>query len=46
MLLLGLGLGLLPLLFGYPAVHWSEWLGGTVGLGLGYTGHRSAAYFR
>jgi hypothetical protein len=46
MLLLGSGLGFLPLLSGYPAVHWSEWLGGIVGLGLGYTGHRSAAYFR
>ena len=27
-----LGLGLVPLIFGYPAVHWSEWLGGLLGL--------------
>jgi hypothetical protein len=46
LLVLVIGLGLLPHLLGYPPVHWSEWLSGMVGVGLGYTGHRSAAYFR
>ena len=27
-----LGLGLVPLMFRYPAVHWSEWLGGLLGI--------------
>jgi hypothetical protein len=39
------GLGLIPLLIGYPAVHWSEWFAGVVGLGLGWASHCGAAYF-
>ena len=45
LLLLLAGLGIVPLLLGYPPVHWSEWLGGMAGFGIGWAGHRSAAYF-
>jgi VanZ like family len=31
-LVVGLGLGLVPLIFRYPVVHWSEWLGGLLGM--------------
>jgi hypothetical protein len=34
-LLLVTGLGLVPLLLGYPPVGWSEWLGGLLGIGAG-----------
>jgi hypothetical protein len=34
-LLLFAGLGLIPLLLGYPPVDWSEWLGALLGLGAG-----------
>jgi hypothetical protein len=44
-LLLLAGLGLIPMLAGYPAVHWSEWLAGVIGLGAGWASHRAAAYF-
>jgi hypothetical protein len=44
-LLLLTGLGLIPMLTGYPAVHWSEWLAGAAGLGAGWACHRAAAYF-
>jgi hypothetical protein len=44
-LLLSVGLGLLPQLMGYPAVHWTEWLAGIAGSGIGGAAHRSAAYF-
>ncbi len=37
------GLGIIPGLMGYPPVHWSEWLAGLVGLGMGRAGGRSAA---
>jgi VanZ like protein len=42
--LLAVGLGLVPLLGGYPSVHWSEWLAGAGGLGAGWVSHRAAAY--
>jgi hypothetical protein len=41
-LLLVAGLGLIPMLMRYPAVHWSEWVAGIAGLGAGWA---SAAYF-
>jgi hypothetical protein len=44
-LLLVAGLGLIPMLTGYPAVHWSEWLAGTAGLTAGWASHLAAAYF-
>ena len=37
------GLGIIPGLAGYSPVHWSEWLAGFVGLGIGRAGGRSAA---
>jgi hypothetical protein len=37
------GLGLIPALMGYSPVHWSEWLAGFAGLGIGRTGGRSGA---
>jgi VanZ family protein len=40
------GLGALPALTGYPAVHWSEWVGGCFGLTLGWALHRFAAYLQ
>jgi hypothetical protein len=43
-LVLLVGLGLVPRLLGYPAVHWSEWLAAVAGLGIGWAGPRSAAY--
>jgi VanZ like protein len=42
--LLGAGLGLIPLIGGYPPAHWSEWLAGAAGLGAGWVTQRSAAY--
>jgi hypothetical protein len=39
------GLGLIPMLTGYPPVHWSEWLAGVGGLGAGWASHCAAAYF-
>lgn len=43
---LAAGLGLLPSLTGYAAVHWSEWLGGFLGASLGWALHWSAAYLQ
>ncbi|HEX2248946.1 MAG TPA: VanZ family protein [Gemmatimonadales bacterium] len=43
-LLLVSGLALIAGLLGYPASHWSEWLAGLVGLGLGWAAWRRAAY--
>ena len=40
------GLGLLPVLAGFPPVHWSEWLAGAAGIGLGWALHRLAAYLQ
>jgi hypothetical protein len=42
--LLATSLGLIPLLAGYPPVHWSEWLAGAAGLSAGWVSHRAAAY--
>lgn len=39
------GLGLVPLLGGYPPVHWSEWVAGATGLAAGWATHPAAAYF-
>jgi hypothetical protein len=44
-LLLVAGLGLIPRLTGYPAVHGSEWIAGIAGLSAGWASHRAAAYF-
>jgi hypothetical protein len=43
-LLLCTGLALVPVMFGYPVSHWTEWLAGAAGLGVGYAGHHFAAY--
>jgi hypothetical protein len=43
---LPVGLGAVPVLTGYPAVHWSEWVGGCLGLTLGWALHRFAAYLQ
>ena len=43
--LLLVGLGLIPMFAGYPAVHWSEWLAGVVGIGAGWASPSAAAYF-
>jgi hypothetical protein len=43
---LGVGLGALPVLTGYPAVHWSEWVGGAFGVAVGWALHRFAAYLQ
>jgi hypothetical protein len=43
-LVLPAGLGLVPGLLAYPASHWSEWLAGLTGLGLGWAAWRRAAY--
>jgi hypothetical protein len=43
---LAVGLGALPILTGYPAVHWSEWVGGCFGLTLGWALYRFAAYLQ
>jgi hypothetical protein len=40
------GLGLLPVLTGYAPVHWSEWLGGFLGVALGWALHWFAAYLQ
>jgi hypothetical protein len=43
--LLVAGLGLIPLLAGFPAVHWSEWLAGAFGLLAGWGAHRWRGLF-
>jgi VanZ like protein len=43
--LLFLGLDLLPLLLGFSLAHWSEWVAGVAGSGVGWATHRVAAYF-
>jgi hypothetical protein len=43
--LLVAGLGVIPLVTGYPLVHWSEWLAGAAGLAAGWATSRAAAYF-
>lgn len=44
-LIVGLGLGLVPLVAGLPPVHWSEWLSAGGGLACGWwLGRRSAAF--
>ena len=45
LLLVALGLGLVPLLTGYPPASFSEWLGALLGLATGAAGYRSTAYF-
>ncbi|MFL5462065.1 MAG: VanZ family protein [Gemmatimonadales bacterium] len=45
LLLVAVGVGLLPLLTGYPPAPFSEWLGALLGLAAGGAGHRSTAYF-
>lgn len=40
------GLGVIPRLMGYPAVHWSEWLAAASGLVIGGAGHRFATYLQ
>ncbi|HEX2218974.1 MAG TPA: VanZ family protein [Gemmatimonadales bacterium] len=40
------GLGLVPLLTGYAPAHWSEWLGVSGGIALGWALHRFAAYLQ
>ena len=43
---LAAGLGVLPALTGYAPAHWSEWLGGFLGAGLGWALHWFAAYLQ
>ena len=43
---LGLGLGVVPALGGYPPVHWSEWLGAGLGCGAGWALYRLASYLQ
>ena len=43
-LLISAGLALIPLLCGYPVSHWTEWLAGAAGAGIGYAGYQFAAY--
>jgi VanZ like family len=43
---LAAGLGGLPMLTGYPPVHWSEWMGGCFGVMLGWALCRFAAYLQ
>ena len=40
------GLGLVPAVTGFPAVHWSEWLGAGSGAALGWALTRLAAYLQ
>ncbi len=40
------GLGLIPVLGGYPAVHWSEWLAAGAAAGGGWALRRPAAYLQ
>lgn len=40
------GLGLIPVLGGYPAVHWSEWLAAGAAAGGGWALRRHAAYLQ
>jgi hypothetical protein len=42
LLTLLVGLGFVPHLMGYPAVPWSEWLAGAIGIGLGWAAHYCA----
>jgi VanZ family protein len=44
-LLLISGLAAIPLLFGYPPAHWSEWVGGVVGLSGGCAVGNGGSYF-
>ena len=44
-LLILAGLGLVPRLTGYAAVHWSEWLAAVAGAGIGWAGCRFATYY-
>jgi hypothetical protein len=43
-LLLCTSLAIVPVIFGYPVSHWTEWLAGAAGMGIGYAGHLFAAY--
>jgi VanZ like family len=43
LLVLLVGLGIVPHLMGYPAVPWSEWVAGAIGLAVGWAGLRDAA---
>jgi hypothetical protein len=43
---LAAGLVLVPVLTGFPPPHWSEWLGGALGAGLGWALHWLAAYLQ
>jgi hypothetical protein len=45
LLLVSAGLALVPLVAGYPPVHWTEWAAALLGLAAGWAGHRSGAYF-
>jgi hypothetical protein len=45
LLLVALGLGLVPLLTGYPPASFSEWLGALLGLAAGAAGYRSTGLF-
>jgi hypothetical protein len=38
------GLALVLAVFGYPASHWTEWLAGAAGVGIGHAGHHFATY--
>jgi hypothetical protein len=39
-----LGLGLVPFWFGFPAVHWSQWVAALTGVAAGWALYRPAAY--
>ncbi len=43
-LLLCTSLAMVPVIFGYPVGHWTEWLAGSAGVGIGYAGYHFAAY--
>ncbi|HEX6433262.1 MAG TPA: VanZ family protein [Gemmatimonadales bacterium] len=43
-LLLFTGLALVPGVLSYPVSHWTEWLAGAAGAGIGHAGHHFAAY--
>ena len=45
LLLVFAGLALVPLVVGYPPVHWTEWAAALLGLAAGWAGYRFAAYF-
>lgn len=42
--LLTMGLAVIPRVFGYPVSHWTEWLAGAAGVGIGYAGRHFATY--